>query len=454
MSLCYEGLDKKLQDVSFTVKVSTSELILQVANLINWQHVATIAESDLKKTTKGFWWIGRKINLRTHLSVMILQTLCKSTDRNIERQISISPVYQVFCGKSLLSKWKCPDHSKVEEFRNRLSPCTHKKIAEYVLGLAVHKGFADASRVDIDSTVQEAKMAYPSDACLMRKLAQKCSKVLNFLREKTKLLPHKLSIDIKMLEKKAKEYFFLVKNTAIEKKRQVFKTFHSLVTEQTTPIIDLCERLKQQKPSLPWNIRRSVEQIACHARKYLRDVAYFIKNHTLKKGKILSFHCFMVACIKKGKVGKEKEFGRIYQLGRIGGNFIVPYDNNSIRMEDKKSLIAIVEEHEKIFGKGVLKNIATDKGYYSNQNIKSIAKKDIATCGIQRPRSIKNQSKSENTILLHHRRAGIEPLIGHVKNFGLRKSKMKSDKASLSQGYRSVLGFNLHQLTRHLAKIA
>ena len=53
--------------------------------------------------------------------------------------------------------------------------------------------------------------------------------------------------------------------------------------------------------------------------------------------------------------------------------------------------------------------------------------------------------------LLHHRRAGIEPLIGHTKHGGqLGRSRMKSDATTKSAGYAAVFGFNLRQLSRCL----
>ena len=63
-----------------------------------------------------------------HLAVFILQSLLKATDREMEARIKDTPVLQVFCGKSILSFWKCPDHTKIEEFRNRLSPETQQKV--------------------------------------------------------------------------------------------------------------------------------------------------------------------------------------------------------------------------------------------------------------------------------------------------------------------------------------
>lgn len=51
---------------------------------------------------------------------------------------------------------------------------------------------------------------------------------------------------------------------------------------------------------------------------------------------------------------------------------------------------------------------------------------------------------------LANRRAGIEPLIGHMKHKGqLGRSRMKNDRSTLASAYASVGAFNLRQLIRH-----
>jgi hypothetical protein len=452
MSICTSGLEAKLKPTSVTTLVPTTDPLIKLANALNWQEMANIIEPDLRKTAKGFWHLGRKLRLRIHLSIYILQCLLKQTDRGIEENVRQTPVLQVFCGLGIVAKWRCPDHTKVEEFRNRLQPETHKQVGHLVIKSAQALGFADLSWMDLDSTVQEANMAYPSDAHLMKKLGEKCHKVLEFLKSKAKsYLPKKMEIDIKALRKKAMEYFFLAKTTAIEKKRAVFSEFHQLTKSTTKPLIKFCERLTEgQIKNLPWNIKRDVQVLRNKAWRYLLDVAHFARTSTLKTGKILSFHLDQVACIKKGKVGKPHEFGRAFQLGRVGGNFLIAFGSLDVRMNDKQSFIPVIEEHQSVFGADVLKEIGTDKGYYTAENIRDAKQRSINADGLQRPANIKKQPPQEVVQLLRDRRAGVEPLIGHAKQFGLGKSKMKSDGATLSSGYRSVMGFNLHQLTGHM----
>ena len=211
---------------------------------------------------------------------------------------------------------------------------------EYSFQMACSLGFVDPSRLDIDSTVQEANMSYPSDACLLKKLAQKCYKVLLYLqKQKKSYLPSNITIDMKSIVKAARSYFFLAKNCAKEKKREVFSKFHRLVKSELKDFIKFSEDISPQSlPHLPWNHQEAVKEVKQKARRYLLDVAHFVRTQTIKPGKILSLRLCAVACIRKGKLGKENEFGRVSNWGRMGGNFVVPYTCTSVKMNDKRSL--------------------------------------------------------------------------------------------------------------------
>ena len=382
---------------------------------------------------------------------MILQMLYKWTDRLTEVRIKTTALFQVFCGLNIIAKWRCPDHTKIEEFRNRLSPETHKAIADYIIRLAISLGLADPSKVDIDSTVQEANMSYPSDATLMKKLALMAYKLLKFLKENKEVAVSTLEIDIKAIVKKFQQYIFMAKNTLKEKKQQVFKEYHILVKAELRAFVSCISGLPPEYiESLPWNYRDAAELIAGDAWRYLLDVGHFVRTGTIKTGKILSLKMRDVVCVVKGKIGKDKEFGRVIQLGRIGGNFLIPYLCTSLRMDDKECLPQIIMEHCAIFSKTQQVSVSTDKGYYSEYNIDFVEAMTGSADGVQRPVNVKNQVETPQKEELYNRRAGVEPLIGHAKEFGLRKSRMKSDEATLASGYRSVTGFNLHQLIGHL----
>lgn len=485
MGICMEGLDIKITDVVVPMPVTQEHNLIKLGNTIDWLEMKNIVFNDLKKTTKGQWWVGRKLVLRIHLAIYILQTLIKATDRDMYTRIQENAFYQVFCGRFIVAKWHYPHFSKIEEFRNRLSAETHRKIVTYVVQVAESLGFADATKMDLDSTVQEANMSYPSDASLLVKLGLMSHKVSEFIMKQPsmgnrvsgiardacrhlgkmgdaaiqgidwleKLFgKHRPQVDIKGIKSKAQKFFFLSRKAEKERKREIFKELYQTVKEQVTPVVIACSSLTQvQQQALPWNIKKAVKTVQEHALPYLEAVEHYVQTGKMKPGKILSFHLKQVACIVKNKSGKPWEFGRVFQLGRLGGNFMIVLEATSVRMSDKHSVIPAILEHEKIFGKGKLESFGTDKGYYSGKNVKE-ARKTVSEVGIQAPGNIKNQRNLQCSQSLKDRRAGIEPLIGHVKKFGLEKSRMKTDSTTVTSGYRAVLGFNLHQLMRCQSK--
>ena len=117
--------------------------------------------------------------------------------------------YQLFCGRGLVDPWHAPDHTKIEEFRSRLSPETQRQMANVVAVWATELGFADPSAMDIDSTVQEANIAYPSDAHLMVKMTLLVHKVWTYMKQNISFFADFIPcVDVKAVKAKARAYLF------------------------------------------------------------------------------------------------------------------------------------------------------------------------------------------------------------------------------------------------------
>jgi transposase, IS5 family len=457
MSICSSGLIAPCHRQPVTIDVAATHPLVQLAQGIPWQVLAEFVLPDLKQSTaKGKWWLGRKLKLRIHLGAFLLQWLYNLTDRQVEWGLKDNAAYRLFCGWGSVEQWQAPDHTKIEAFRSRLSPDTQRRLANEVAVWATALGFADPAKLDIDSTVQEANMAYPADAQLLRKLAQKCAKVVAFVKQAKKRYGLQgLQIDLAAINRKAKEYFFLAKNTAIEKRREVFRAYHHLVKQQVKPGIAFCPALHPRAYAvLPWNIRWTIDQIAGQGWRFILDVAHFIRTHTIRPGKLLAFHGAAVACIRRGKVGKENEFGRVFQVGRMGGNFLLVGACTSLRMEDSAALCPMLGEHQRLFGEGTVRSCGTDKSYYSAANRKYLrALPGLEEVGLQQPGfdpATLAESERATFRRLANRRAGIEPLIGQAKQGGqLGQSRMKHAASTLAAGYAAIGGFNLRQLVRH-----
>lgn len=456
MSICQSGTDGKILAGKILVEITTSHPLIKLGQALPWQELVDLTLPDLKKTKAGQWWLGRKLKVRTHLGVYLLQQLFNKKDRQIEYDVRDNAAYQIFCGLGIVKNWHAPDHTKIEKFRSRLSEETQKKLANHMAVHAVRLGFGDCSDVDIDSTVQEANMNYPADSILLKKLGLMSNKAANFLNKKfDEYIKNPIAVNIKKITSTARNYFFLPKNSTKDIKDEKLMSLLNVVTEEASAVINICENISEDAiKRAPWGIKRTIHQIKESAHQYLKDVQTFLTEGYVVATKRLSFHLKEVACFTKGKLGKKYQFGRCFQLCRIQGNFFFVPQCMSVKMDDKTSLPSIIECHESIFDKVKINSVTTDKGYYSKKNEKFLIGKGVNEVGIQRPHNIKNPPSKpmtkERGEELVNRRSGIEPLIGHIKQGGqLGRSRMKSDKGIECSGYTSVLGFNMRQLIRY-----
>jgi hypothetical protein len=328
-------------------------------------------------------------------------------------------------------------------------------LANKITAHAIKLGFGDCSDVDIDSTVQEANIAYPADSCLLKRLGVMSNKVGKFLNKTLKeCIADPIKINIKKSGSKAREYFFLQKNSTKEMKDEKMLDLLDVVRKETKRVVEICEALSEKSiKKMKWNYARTIRQIREFAKQYLKDVKTFLKAGSIVPTKILSFHLQKVTCFTKRKLGKKYQFGRGFQLGRITGNFFFVAKCDNIQMPDKTSLPSVLKEHQNIFDHAQINSLSTDKGYYSKKNEKLLIEDGISEIGLQRPYNVKKSKQSLSKKCeekLINRRSGIEPLIGHIKQGGqLGRSRMKSDKAIEASGYTAVLGFNMRQLIRH-----
>ena len=460
MSICDSGMESKVATGKIVVEVSDKHPLVMLATTLPWLDLYEIILPNLKKTTKkGFWRVGRKLRVRIHLGAFILQQLYNLTDRETEYGIKDNGAYQVFCGLGIVQKWHTLDHTKIQKFRSRLGPETQRQLANKIAKHAVDLGIADPKDVDIDSTIQEANMTYPTDAKMLRKLGTLASKVSEAFKKTFSDKNNCPTIDLKEIALKARNCFFQKRYATKEEKSENLKRLWDAVAEPVNQTIQVCHELcKDKLAQLKWNVKRAVNQLVLQGEDYLAESKIFIETGKATKTKKLSFHLNEVECFSKGKAHKKHEFGRAFQLARIGGNFMFVAACTSVRMDDKKSVEPILAEHENLFGAESIDTLSTDKGYYSKKNVKHAKSKGISKVGIQAPSVVKENithlSTADETAL-YNRRSGIEPLIGHIKQGGqLGRSRMKSDETTKASGYASVFGFNLRQTIKAQNKMA
>ena len=457
MSLDLDGFTNEIEGSEVTIKISSDHRLLKLARNLPWGEMLDIILPDLKHTERKCWWMGRPLKVRVHLGVYVLQQMFDLTDRVAEQQVRDNAAFRLFCGYGLLKKWHAPDHTKIEAFRSRLTAEAQRKLANLISQQAVKLNYANPTKLDIDSTVQEANIAYPAIPNLLIKVAVLTSKVAKKLNQLCYKGAKHYHVGLTNLKQIALYYFNLKRKDVGEGILSV--VLQRLWRETYTDVLPILNDLYLFGDKLTsgkqWALRRAVETLSWRGTMLLQNLHGYIFEGIVNTS-ISSLHAYEVGCFNKGKLNKGLQFGRAYQLGRIGGNFLFVGECTSTYMPDAQSLQAVVNTHEQLFGKGLLASVATDKGYYALNNEQLLIEKGVLEIQLPRPDRLLNAARETTPWpirqLLHNRRAGIEPLIGHTKHGGqLGRSRMKSDETTKSAGYASVFGFNLRQLTRYLA---
>jgi transposase, IS5 family len=115
---------------------------------------------------------------------------------------------------------------------------------------------------------------------------------------------------------------------------------------------------------MPWNIRRAFDQVNTYCSDLFLHIASFLCRGVMVPDKALAFHAKAVRCFNKGKLAKGLQCGRAFQLGRIGGNFLLVAPCPSVRMEDTASVRPMIRAYREVCRPGVLASCGMAKGYY------------------------------------------------------------------------------------------
>ena len=130
--------------------------LIQLAQAISWNE---FEQSFSEYYTKSTGSPSKPIRLMVGL--LMLKQLEDLSDEKVVLQFKRNPYYQVFCGLTELSN-KPPCHStELVIFRNRIGKKGIEKI--FQMSVRLHGRSALEDTVNIDTTVQEKNITYPTD---------------------------------------------------------------------------------------------------------------------------------------------------------------------------------------------------------------------------------------------------------------------------------------------------
>lgn len=356
------------------------------------------------------------IPVRLMVGLHYLKHAFNESDETVVARWVENPYWQYFCGEEYFSHRFPIDPSQMTRFRQRIgaSGC------EWMLSLTVRAGLdtdtlkpSSLSVVNVDTTVQEKAIAFPTDARLYHKARAalvRQAKQANIALRQSYTRVGKLALAKQGRYANAKQM-----NRAKREQRKL-RTYLGRIIRDIERKADPAQR---QRLSRLLAIAKRIHQQQR-------------KDH----GKVYSVHAPEVECIAKGKAHKRYEFGvKVGIVSTSKESFVIGMQALPGNPYDGHTLQSSLEQVQRITG--LLPTEAyVDRGYRGH-GLESLT---VWIAGAKRgvTAAIKRKLK---------RRNAIEPIIGHLKSDGrLGRNFLKGELGDAMNAILCGAGHNLRKI--------
>jgi IS5 family transposase len=393
--------------------LNTNHPLCVLANQIDWEYF----DEKFKSAYVEDW--GRPGNpIRLMVGLLYLKHAFNESDESIVDRFLENPYWQYFCGFEYFQHDLPIDSSSLTRFRKRIGKAGAETLFKELLSTAKRSGNLRKShlnKVNVDTTVQEKAIAFPTDARLyykMRELLVKAAKAR----------------DIKLRQS----------YTRVAKK-VLFKQSRYGHAKQMKRAQRMTKQLKTMLGRVYRDIERKAPQPDDELQTLLSKAQRLLKQQKDSKNKLYAIHAPEVECISKGKAYKRYEFGvKVGLAGTSTDDWIVGVGTFHGNPYDGHTLSATLEHVEESTG-WKAKEAYVDLGYrghdYEGDTIVNIV--DY--------RKMKRLTRSARRWF--KRRAAIEPIIGHLKSDNrMSKNYLKGADGDVINALLCACGFNLRKL--------
>jgi hypothetical protein len=348
-----------------------------------------------------------------------------------------------------------PDFTTIQDFTQLMGEVGMRAINEYAVKLAVEERFADPRVAVADTTAQEAAIPYPNEMGLMSKFLASVSQASHRAGGALKRFAKEVGRKIGKAKKKVREYRLLEK-TQEGKKRLIGEVAEIVegVQSQIGKVMAVAEASKTRLKGYGKVAHEKVRNLHETMKKLLPQIRKWLNTGKVATGKIVNLFIPELYSIVRGKTGKAVEFGLKWGVERLKGGFVLARVAQARGdLHDSDYAVEAVKDHGNMFGKAP-RAYAFDRGGYSRENVEELKELGVKEVGLA-PRGramwpVKGKAKER----LVSERSKVEGSIGTIKGrkYGFNRPGARSVEMMGACGQRAVLGLNLNNLIRKMAK--
>jgi len=403
---------------------------MKMSGMVPWEELEREYASKLSR-------LGRPaLDARLVLGLLILKHVTNFSDEELSRHFSENIYMQAFCGFDNFASHKAIDSSTLSVVRRRLGPDFFRHMESLTYKVLLERGIIKGKGVLCDATVIPEKISYPNDVGLLEKCRRK---TVAFIKSAQSLVGMKY-----------RTYCRTARNLALSFQKRKKKTKKMVELAKKKALNFLSRNIKQAREIIQKGIGDGVEivfkELSTIEKIFLQQKEMYRNKCHRIVDRIVSISKPYVRPIKRGKTGKEVEFGPKGAFSYVGGFLFLDHLSHDNFSEAGNNIVRRqLENFEAMFGRKPdsftgdnLYGTRENRKFMDENNVRA-AFKPLGRHGPARSPSEKRWQKKK-----HRERNRVEGAFGHAKeHLGLKPIRYKTKERSEIWIRLGLLGMNL-----------
>jgi hypothetical protein len=414
----------------FGGKLNEDNRWLRIAELIPWEEL----EDEYRKY---FSDVGRPAkDAHLVIGLLLLKHMTGLSDEGLVEEVSENPYMQAFCGFTEFVTDEALDPSTLSKLREKLGLEFFKQLERKTYKVLIERKIIRAKGMLVDATVFSEEIRYPNDVGL-----------LNTVRE---WLVRTIKRMGKVVGKKPRTYSRRARQEYLRFSKRKNKTKKAIAKAKKAMLQYVRRNLKQMKEIVRSARRKGLEvkgkiisRLRVAERIFSQQWEMYRRKVNRIAERIVSFHRPYVRPIKRGKQGKEVEFGGKGALSQVDGFLFLDYFAHEAYAEQNVT-VRHLEAYAERFGK-LPPSFTADQKYGTRENRELMGELEIRESFKPLGRKAKDVWRNDRWFRNKQKeRNRIEGSLGHGKeHYGLDRVRYSVKDGSEIWVRAGILAMNL-----------
>jgi len=375
------------------------------------------------------------------LRLLVLKHLHDWTFDECEREVRGSLVYRAFCR---IDGERVPDAKTLIRLARLLDEPVLKDVLARLVALGRERRVVRGRRLRVDTTVVETNIHYPTAATLLADGVRVLTRTLRRIGERVRERTRSVARRVFEIAQRSRTAGSRARPAVRERSKAKMKVLYQGLLRITRVVVRQAEaavaraRSRRHAAQLPATIEL-IRQVLAQTR------ARVLRGNTHYPGKVVSLFAPHTEIIRKGKLAKPTEFGRLVKIQEAEAQFITDYAVCERRQSERALWAPALDRHIALFDRAPQLAVA-DGGFASRTNERAAQDRGVRHVVLPR-QSREKRSRIARAALRW--RTGSEGRISALKRrHGLRRCRYHGESGMQRWVGLGVIANNLLVLGR------